>query len=130
MSKLTILLFAFCVTCAFAVAQNGGAATADAQVSADQKSGDSPMPKGDFFGQALSGHWIFTTEFNFNQEYDDNIFSQPVTRFSDNVSRIAARFSGGVQKKRLRVQLHYYPNYVKYAKYADRDAISHQYMQE
>jgi hypothetical protein len=130
MNKIAKLLFLLFVGIPFGLAFAQNAPSADAQVSTDKKADEPVMPRGDFFGQALSGHWVFTTEFNFSQEYDDNIFAQPTIRFGDNVSRIAARFSGGVQKKRLRAQFHYYPNYVKYAKYADRDALSHQYMHE
>ena len=121
------LLGAFSSACA----QNPGTASAELQASTDDKSGDqTAKPNNDFFGQALSGHWSFTTELDFNQEYDDNIFSQPTIRLGDSVSRIGGRVSGGVQKKRLRAQFHYYPNYVKYAKYSDRDALSHQYVHE
>src|SRR4051812_20343206 len=69
----------------------------DATVST-QKNAASHTPA-DFFGQTIAGHWVFSAEFGFNQEYNDNVFSSPSIRLSDTVSRITARFSAAVQKK-------------------------------
>jgi hypothetical protein len=100
---------------------------ADVKVSNDKDGTQTPK---DFFGQTIAGHWAFSSEFGFSQEYDDNVFSSPFLRLSDNVSRINARFSAAVQKKRLRMQVHYYPDYVTYSKYSDRNALSNQYAHE
>jgi hypothetical protein len=102
--------------------------SADATVKTD-KNASSHAPS-DFFGASIGGHWVFTAEFGFNQEYDDNVFSSPSIRLSDNVSRITARFSAAVQKKRLRMQVHYYPDYASYSKYSDRNALSNQLASE
>ena len=102
--------------------------SADPSLSTD-KTAASHTPT-DFFGQAIAGHWVFSAEFGFSQEYDDNVFTSPTLRLSDNVSRVTARFSAAVQKKRLRMQVHYYPDYVSYAKYSDRNALSNQFAEE
>src|ERR1041385_7495920 len=72
------------------------ASSADVSVKTD-KNAPSHAPT-DFFGQSIAGHWVFTAEFGFNQEYDDNVFSSPSLRLSDTVSRITARFSAAVQR--------------------------------
>ena len=110
-------------------AQNG-TPTADVQANADDQKTEQPESPRTFFGQTFAGHWAFTTEFSYGQEYDDNVFSSSLIRLSDNVSRISARFTAAVQKKHLRVQFHYYPDYVSYLKYSDRNALSHRFADE
>jgi hypothetical protein len=99
-----------------------------AQLS-DQKPAPTQNSK-TFFGESFAGHWTLDAETNVSQEYDDNVFSSNLIRLSDNATRFSMRMSAAVQKKRLRVQIHYFPNYVLYAKYSDRNSWTHQYSHE
>lgn len=126
LGSLTIILASI-----YSLAQSSGPPTLpEAQVSTEQQKTSAEDPARNFFGQTFAGHWAFTTEFGYDQEYDDNIFSSDLLRLSDNVSRFSARFTAAVQKKRLRMQVHYFPDYASYAKYSDRNALSHQYSHE
>src|SRR5438105_895057 len=104
MKKILTVLFASLFMMALPMAaQDEGKAGADLQASTEKKA-ESPESHGDFFGQALAGHWAFTTELSVGQEYDDNVFSSSFSRLSDNLTRFSGRFSVAVQKKRLRAQ--------------------------
>src|SRR4051812_45780717 len=130
MKKIIISsLFAAVVTCVMTAQSAPPAAGADAKVNTDNNR-EASQSSNDFFGQTIAGHWVFTSELGYSQEYDDNVFASPFTRLSDNVSRFNGRFSMAVQKKRARIQVHYYPDYVVYSKYSDRNALSHQYAHE
>src|SRR5438105_13433914 len=122
MTKISYVLIVFPLLLCAALAQTGNDASPATDVRLSTQQPEEPTPVAtDFFGAALSGHWTFTTELNLEQEYDDNVFSSGILPLSDNISRLNARFTAAVQKKRLRMQVHYYPNYVFYSKYSDRN---------
>jgi hypothetical protein len=127
--KSSLVLLAALTVAIAASAQSNASPAAGADATLTKKDGGG-QAAADFFGQTIAGHWVFSSEFGFTQEYDDNIFSSPFIRLSDNISRINGRFSATVQKKRLRMQVHYYPDYVSYSKYSDRNVLSHQYAHE
>ncbi len=116
-----VCMAVFCSGCLWA---QDSTPSADTQLSADSQKSEREASPRTFFGQPFAGHWTFTSEFSYGQEYDDNVFDSSQVRLSDNVSRISARFTAAVQKKHLRMQVHYYPDYVVYKKYSDRDALS------
>lgn len=129
-SLFYIFLLALCGALT-ATAQTTGDTSVPKDASLTTKQPDNTSnPARSFFGESLAGHWTFSADTSFDQEYDDNVFNTGLLRLSDNVSRISARFTMAVQKKRLRVQFHYFPDYVAYAKYSDRNALSHQLAQE
>ncbi len=117
-------LICMAVLCSGCLWAQDSTPSADAQLSADSQKSEREASPRTFFGQPFAGHWTFTSEFSYGQEYDDNVFSSSQIRLSDLVSRISARFTAAVQKKHLRMQIHYYPDYVVYKKYSDRDALS------
>src|SRR5437667_7612205 len=104
MNKTSYVLIAFSLLLSAAWAQTGNDSVAAAEARVSTQKPEEPAPVAtDFFGAALSGHWTFISELNLEQEYDDNVFSSGIVPLSDNISRLNARFTAAVQKKRLRM---------------------------
>lgn len=126
----SILTYVAVVTLATMMMAQTSVTPTDAQVKSDSPDIASKPAPHTFFGQTFAGHWAFSADANYDQEYDDNIFSSGLVRLSDNVSRFSVRFSAAVQKKKLRMQLHYVPDYAVYSKYPQRNALSQQAYEE
>lgn len=102
---------------------NAGPDSAGATDSGDS----SPAPKRlTIFGEAF-GRTHFSGELSFRQEYDDNVLASSLFRFSDNVSRLAARVSMASEGRRHHFQLHYSPEGRLYARFPQRDGFSQSY---
>jgi hypothetical protein len=120
----------FIATSVLGFAQDStGGPQATAQVSTANDPASAAQKAKTFFGEPFRGRWSFTAVTSADAEYDDNILSSDANRVSDITSRFSLRVSAAVQKKRLKFQAHYFPNYVLYRRFSDRNAWTHQFGQ-
>jgi len=75
------------------------------------------------FGETF-GRSNFSAELNFRQEYDDNVLTSSLFRFSDNVSHFGGRFSVASEGRKYRLQLHYSPEGRIYNRFSQRNGFS------
>jgi hypothetical protein len=107
----------------------GSSEKASAKLSTEKGAGSLQAAK-TIFGEPFKGHWSFSAQTSASAEYDDNVFSSDTNRQGDIASRFSIRLSAAVQKKKLKFEAHYLPNYVLYRRYSDRNAWTHQFGQE
>ncbi|MCU1286119.1 MAG: hypothetical protein JWO13_2469 [Acidobacteriales bacterium] len=111
----------------FAQESGSGQTPGSAQVSTSDAGATSPIKN--LFGENFMGRWNYSADVGASQEFNDNIFSTAAVRSSDTLSRFSLRLSASMQTRNFRFEAHYFPNYVMYNRYSDKNALTHQYDQ-
>jgi hypothetical protein len=84
-----------------------------------------PEPRS-IFGESMASRFTIATSANFQEQYDDNVFSSGAVRVTDWVSRFDGRITATMLRKHGQFQLHYLPGYVLYKVFSNQNSYNQQ----